>query len=247
MSVVKDFLRMAGIDLTPAPLPPDPRDELKRLRLETAAARRRHEAEIEVVRRLQSLGSIADQLEQEAQAAEVAAGAAVGEWARGETESVGNSELFGRAEAARSRAVRARIAATGAEKQLTARDWDSQGAPNGPYTTPEELEARHALRNAESAEQQGRRPIIESLIEPTLAEFEALMLQVRELDKELQAFDCYAGYNTGHSFGGFRARYSAARRLGATPANNDERSRLRLPWMRFDSKLKSDPDSKFDV
>ena len=248
MGVVTEFLRRAGIDLTPPSAPPDPRDELKRCRLATAAARQRHETESQVVRRLQSLETVADELEREAQAAEVAAGATVGQWARGETDSVGDGELFRRAEVARSHAIRARIAATGGTKQLTARDWDSTGSPGGPYTTPEELSARHALRQAEDAEQHARAPILEAQIEPALSEFCELMSRVREFDQELQAFEAFARYgaNSGR-FKAFFARYSAARQFATPLRTVEERASARIPWSRFDNKLKQDPDAEFGV
>ena len=243
---------MAGIDLTSPPAPPDPRDELKRLRQATIEARKRHEAELEVVRRLQSLGPVADQFDKEAKEAEAAAGASVGKWARGGGETnesiIGNGELFRQAETSRSRAVRARIAAEGGKSQLTARDWDNTGSPNGPYTTPEELDARNALRQAEDFEQHARAPILEAQIEPALSEFCELMSRVRELDEQLQSFEAFArfGANTGR-FKGFLSRYSAARQFAAPPRTAEERTNVRMPWTRFDNALKRDPDAQFDV
>jgi hypothetical protein len=248
VGVVTDLLRKAGIDLTPVPSPPDPRDQLRQCRLSTAAARQRHETELEVVRRLQSLGPIADELEREAQQAEAAAGATVTEWARGQADTVGNGELFGRAEIARSRATRARIAATGATKQLTARDWDNTGLPNGPYTTPEELAARNALRQAEDAEQQARAPIIEAQIEPALSEFCELMSRVRELDQELQAFEAWARYaGNAAKFKGFMDRYCAARQFVPSLRTAEEKASARIPWGRFDNALKVNPDAQFEA
>lgn len=247
MGVVTDLLRRAGIDLTPPPAPPDPRDELRRCRQETAAARQRHERELQVVGRLQSLEAVADDLEREARAAEVAAGATVGEWARGQTDTVGNGELFGRAEIARSRAVRARIAATGATKQLTARDWDSTGSPSGPYTTSEELEARNALRQAQDSEQDARAPILEAEIEPALSEFCELMSRVRELDEQLQSFEVFARYaGNAAKFKRFLDRYAAARQFAPSLRMAEEKASGRIPWSRFDNALKVNPDAQFE-
>ncbi|HEY0339307.1 MAG TPA: hypothetical protein VGC34_00755 [Steroidobacteraceae bacterium] len=249
-AAVLNFLRIAGLDLTPlqgVPTPSDPRDELKRARRVTIEARRRHEEELAILHRLQSLGPAADAAEREAVEAEAAYASSIASWARGSADgSVGDGELARRAEAARSRATRARLAAKGADDALTARqDWDFEGRATGPRTTPNERDARSSLRTAESNEKHARQPVIAATIEPLLAEFEALMARARELDSDLQGFDAFATYNTGLGFGRFIERYSAARLFRVAPTNQEERARLRLPWMRFDNRLKADPDAEF--
>lgn len=244
-----NVLRLAGLDLAPVlPRPPDPRGELKRRRQATVEARERHERELEVVARLQSLGPIADQLEAEAQAAEAVAGGSVASWARGESgEAVGDGELFRKAEIARSRAIRARIAANGAADTLVAQVWDTNSNRMvDERSTPAEVEARRALRAAESDEQLARGPILAATIEPALAEFEALMERVRELDSELQGLECFGTYGSGGAgLLSILNRYRSARRLDAIPTHQETRARLRLPWLRFDNKLKQDPDAQF--
>lgn len=251
MSVVKDFLRMAGIDLTSPPAPPDPRDELKRLRQATIEARKRHEEELAVVSRLETLIPTAAAAEREAVDAEAAYQASILSWARGASDSpaVGDGELARQAEGARARATRARLAAKGAEGALVAKNWD---ASNSNFTalrsTSAEVDAREMLRAAESAEQFGRGPILDAQIEPALSEFCELMNRVRELDERLQAFEAFARYgaNTGR-FKGFLSRYAAARQFAAPPRTAEERTNVRMPWTRFDNALKRDPDAQFDV
>lgn len=250
MGAMLDFLRLAGLDLTPAPPAAGPRDELKRCRQATIEARSCHERELAIVARLRSLELAAAEAEREAEAAELAYEGSIGEWARGDSDgTVGNGELARRAETARARANRAQLAASGADKALTARDWDTFGNPAGARTTPEELAARVALRNAESAERLARGPILAATIEPVLDEFETLMARARELDADLQEFEAFATYGNGR-FGGSASileRYRGARRLDAISTNQVVRSRLRISWARFDNRLKQDPESKFDV
>ena len=249
MGAVLNFLRLAGLDLTPAPAQPDPRHELKRCREATVEARRRHAEELVVVERLSSLKAAASQAECEAKAAEVAYSESISSWARSGDGPVGDGELARRAESARLRADRAQLAAKGAESALTAEDWDDLASRTvSVRTTPAELEARRALRRAEEAERHARWPVLEAEIEPALARFELLMEEARELDASLQSFDAACGYNfEGRgSTNGFRERYVSARKL-ARPPHSNELAQLRWPWLRFDNRLKQDPESKFDV
>ena len=241
------FRTMAGIDLQSVAPPPDPRSELKRLRQETIRARQHHELELEKVRRYLSLGPIADQCDRELKEAEAAAGASVDQWAEGETESVGNDDLFKQVEIARSRGLRARIAADGALKQLTARDWDHTGSPTGGYTSPAELEARHALRDCEDREQRARAPIIQAEVEPIRSELIELMERVRELDRQLQGFEAFARYGTNSGkYSDFLAGYSAARQFATPLRTAEEKTSARIPFSRFDNALKVNPDAQFE-
>ncbi len=235
------------------PAPPDPRDELKRCRQATIEARRRHEEELVILGRLQSLGpaggsrgnarpQFARRLTREA----LSTGPAVALMA-----ALGDGELARRAEAARLRPDCARIAQGSLQRAPTMRSppgrtGTSQAQATGPRTTPDERDARSSLRTAESNEKHARQPVIAATIEPLLAEFEALMARARELDSDLQGFDAFSQYNTGHSFSDFRQRYSAARRFRDIPTNQEERERRRLPWTRFDNRLKANPDAEFE-
>jgi hypothetical protein len=239
---------IAGTPVTSPAAPPDPREALRQAVKAVELAQARLDEERAITERLQGLQRAVLDAEDEADAAEKAYSDSITVWARRATsgDTVGDGELARRAEAARQRANRAKLAAEGAERALSGQRFDGNASRYVTEpVTQSELDARNELERVTSTAKHARWPILVAEIQPTLERAEALHAELKSLIPKLESFDAWCDY-ASESRGDtrpFRERYREVRSLPRY--FESDRANMRWTWERFDNRLKQDPDAEF--
>lgn len=198
-SVIGEIAPVPGLPplaLQEPPAAPNPVDQVAsreaRENLRAAkAAQRDAEAElqkaIEATERVKQVVRASDIAAKELRAAEEAYAASVTDWATNGAEgNAGSPELFSALEAIRTRARTAELAAKGARAALMETTWD--GKQVDVQRTPQETNAREALRKATEDARRAAWPVLLAEIEPDLRRALLLRAELNELLPQLHGF-----------------------------------------------------------
>ena len=187
--------------------------------------------------------------EEEAAKAEADYVASAASWAAGGAQSdiIGDPALFARAEEARTRAYRAKLAAKGAAAALQATVWDETlDRARSVAITQAEADARDRLERADRDIGKAVAAILVAEVEPTLERALELHAELVSLLPLLRGFSRMCRQNVT-----FRpASDELARQLEqvqALPKVDENRlSNLMQPWIRFGNRLLEDGEASFE-
>jgi len=251
ISTFSNWLRAVTSAALPPALPPTPsvRDELRALQARRVDADMALQVAIAGTERARQTIRDAALAEEDAAAAEAEYVASAATWAaNGALGDVGSQDLIERAEKARARAYRARLAAKGATAALTARTWDEKlERARSAEITQAEADARDALKRVDNEIGEAAGAMLVAEIEPTLERAMQLHSELVGLLPLLVGFTRMSKQNTpfrGKS-GEIVEQINIVRSL--PKFDDNEMFELMQPWLKFGRQLMADPDSLFDT